>query len=141
MSARRRRGRPVGDETAERAVNLAVDALAAYRLTRLLTVDTLPPAETAREWVKERARQHQLPAVVELLECPWCIGFWISLGVVVGRAGFGRRWDPAARTLAVSTVVGIIAAYLSDEVVQVKPAVPETPSIALPAQGPPVAEG
>jgi hypothetical protein len=61
--------------------------------------------------------------------------------VVAGRAGLGRRWDPAARTLAVSTVIGIVAAYLSDGVVEVKAADPEQSPIALPPQRPPVAEG
>ena len=49
-------------------------SLAAARLTRLVTEDTI--LEPLREW----ATIHEL--VYELVTCPWCIGFWISLGTV-----------------------------------------------------------
>jgi hypothetical protein len=107
---------PAGDA----AVQLLVDGLAAYRLTRLVTVDTLPVAVAVRERLTRWSRRSGHTAVAELVECPWCIGFWVALGVVVLRRMSDRTWPSAARTLAVSTIVGIVAAYLSDDVVQVK---------------------
>ena len=48
--------------------------LAAARLTRLVTEDTI--TEPVRVWASDK------PFVYELVTCPWCIGFWISLGCV-----------------------------------------------------------
>jgi hypothetical protein len=101
-------------------VELAIDALAAYRLTRLATVDTFPAAASVRERVSRWARRSGHPALDELVHCPWCIGFWISAGVVVVRAGTPRAWSPLARALAFSAAAGVIAHHLSDEVVQLK---------------------
>ena len=110
------------------ATELAVDALAAYRLTRLVTVDTVPAAVAARSRVTGWARSSGHPAIEELIHCPWCIGFWIASAVVVARAVTGRFWSPIARVLAFSAASGIVAHYLSDEVVQVKPVEPEPDS-------------
>lgn len=107
------------------AMELAVDALAAYRLTRLANVDTFPAAVMVRDRVTRWARESGHPAVDDLVHCPWCIGFWIAGGVVLTRAVAGRGWEPIARTLAISAASGVIAHYLADEVVQVKPAEPE----------------
>jgi hypothetical protein len=101
-------------------VDLAVDALAAYRLTRLATVDTFPAAASVRDRVSRWARRSGRPALDELVHCPWCIGFWISAGVVLVRAGMPRAWNPLARALAFSAAAGVIAHHLSDEVVQLK---------------------
>jgi hypothetical protein len=101
-------------------VDLAVDALAVYRLTRLATVDTFPAAASARERVTRWARNNDRPAVEELIHCPWCIGFWIATGAVLVRAATPRAWGPFARALALSAAAGVIAHHLSDEVVQLK---------------------
>jgi hypothetical protein len=101
-------------------IDLAVDALAVYRLTRLATVDTFPAAASARDRISSWARASGRPAVDELIHCPWCIGFWISAGVVLVGAGMPRAWNPLARALALSAVAGVIAHHLSDEVVQLK---------------------
>jgi Protein of unknown function (DUF1360) len=108
---RRRTGDPV---------DLAVDALAVYRLTRLATVDTFPVAAAARERVTRWARETDRASIEELIHCPWCIGFWIATGVVLARAGLPRSWSPAARALALSAAAGVIAHHLSDEVVKLK---------------------
>jgi hypothetical protein len=101
-------------------VDLAVDALAVYRLTRLATVDTFPVAAAARERVTRWARETDRPAIEELVHCPWCIGFWIATGVVLVRSGLPRPWTPLARALALSAAAGVIAHHLSDEVVKLK---------------------
>lgn len=104
---------------------LIVSALAAYRLTRLVTRDTLfqpwrellldrwpPNYERSRlRWVPEHQRHvmrgpDDHPKVVhamKLLECPWCAGAWITALVLV--VPFPR---PVRSWLAMSAVVGFL---------------------------------
>lgn len=90
---------------------LAVNALAAYRLTRLWVADMLPPLPRVREAVETWAHQgwdfkgrdgvargeepngaddpeYQrwriyggTPPLAYLVTCAWCSGYWISLAV------------------------------------------------------------
>jgi hypothetical protein len=110
------------------ATELVVDALAAYRMTRLASIDTFPAAVAVRDRISRWARTSGHPAIDEFVHCPWCIGFWIAAAVVVTRTRSTRAWDPIARTLAISAVAGVIAHYLSDEVIQVKTTEPAAPS-------------
>jgi len=82
-----------------------IDALAAYRLTRLATQDTLPAAVAFRNWVRK-----DWPAWgSELIDCPWCFGFWVSVATAVVRRLFPRTWRMVSRPLAISAAVGLIA--------------------------------
>jgi hypothetical protein len=73
-----------------------IETLASYRLTRLLQKDSFPPAEALRRRVMDRGG---------LLECPWCLGMWVSLGVVtLRRRRLGANELLAA--LAIGAVVG-----------------------------------
>lgn len=81
-----------------------MDAIATYRLVRLAQRDHLPPVEHAR---------HRLctdgPAwVAELLDCPWCLSFWVALGVIAARRFTPRLWRPLALALTYSAVTGFI---------------------------------
>ena len=117
------------------AIELVVDALAAYRITRLASVDTFPAAVAVRDRISRWARASGHHAVDEFVHCPWCIGFWIAAAVVVTRTSSTRAWDPVARTLAISAAAGVIAHYLSDDVVQVKPAEPVEPPVVEARRG------
>lgn len=154
----------------------AVDALAAFRLTRLVVEDTIadPPRDFVYEWAAggqtcdaeldppddseeattvvgsfrfrcqrpagHRSELHETrvrwlgadedevvrwkdsdtgareagpvewthPKVAELLGCPWCAGFWISIGVIAARRFAPRLWDPCARVLATGAIAGIL---------------------------------
>lgn len=144
---------------------VVVDALAAFRLTRLIVEDTIadPPRDLAYEWAVggeqcdahrhgertfrcsrpagHRSDLHEArirylhaeedevvrwtdsddgamapspvewrhPKVAEFLGCPWCAGFWISIGVVGARRFAPRLWDPVARVLATSAIAGILS--------------------------------
>lgn len=83
------------------------DALATYRIVRLVQRDTLPPVVTvragARRWTVDK------PALGELLECPWCLSFWVGLLVVVARRCAPRAWQPVAFALAASAVAGFLS--------------------------------
>lgn len=99
------------------SVDLAVDALAASRLTRLITTDDFPPVKALREWALNRVDPYKVrkvkgaepPALAELIECNWCAGMWVSGGVVALRRLVPGLWDPLARILATSMVVGLVA--------------------------------
>jgi hypothetical protein len=95
---------------------LAVNALAAYRLTRLVTRDSLPPLPAVRQHVLDKLDEIQNRRGVtadhpltELVHCPWCVGFWISVGVVGAATLAPRAWRPLATALAFSAVVANIA--------------------------------
>lgn len=86
---------------------LPIYALAAYRLTRLWTRDSLPPLPRFRHYVRERWDGR---AVVDLVDCPWCVGFWIAVGVVVVSASpLAGAWQWVALPLALSAVTGLLA--------------------------------
>lgn len=117
------------DDAATYAIDLAVDALATYRLTRLATkdviseparravvdhladTDDLPDDETAQEIVDGMDRP---PSLARLITCRWCAGVWIAGGVVVARAVAPRLWRPVARGLALSSAAVLIARAETD---------------------------
>lgn len=98
-------------------MDLAVDMLAAARITRLVTTDTFPPVKRAREALLKRVdprgvrkiKGAEPPALAELIECNWCAGFWISTAVVAARWRFPRLWGAVAPVWATSMVVGLVA--------------------------------
>jgi hypothetical protein len=79
--------------------------LAASRATRLITTDDI--AERPRDWLKARLAGHE--KLLLLIECPWCIGFWVSLAVVLVTMQFTSVPLPGLHVLAVSLGVGLIA--------------------------------
>jgi hypothetical protein len=83
---------------------LLVDALATYRLTRLVVKDTV--TERFRRWF---AHRYEGP-LVYLSTCPWCMSIWIAAAVVALTWGVPLAWSYVAAGLAFSTVAG----YLSD---------------------------
>lgn len=121
------------------ALALGRDALAAFRLTKLV-VDDMLTAEL-RDAVIQQAyvaagregealrqleeRGHELrpgiwaeevvpndsdpPKLAFLVTCPWCAGMWVALGVVAARRLLPRAWEPLAEALALSAAAGIIA--------------------------------
>lgn len=91
---------------------LVVTALAAYRLTRLITTDHLPPMVKARDWLEDRTPD----AYSMLWTCPWCIGFWVSaavvtLGEVADRNGHMDKARVVLLPWALSTVTGVLAEH------------------------------
>lgn len=86
---------------------LLVDALATYRLARLVTTDTLPPAKAFRAAIIRRYGPES--AVAELVHCPWCVGVWAAAGVVTARRIAPRMWDPVATGLALAAAAGWLA--------------------------------
>lgn len=89
-------------------LTLAVTAAAAYRVTRLLVSDRLPPLVRARRELADRLPDDWAYGVA----CPWCVGFWVSAAAVATaelahRTRRGReRYLLAALPWAISAAVG-----------------------------------
>lgn len=113
------------------ALELAVDALAVHRLTRLATADTITegPRRAVVEALVELKQQHRLspdqadavdaaevvaltqdpPKLAQLLTCRWCAGVWVAGGVVVARRVAPRAWAPMSRMLALASAGALLA--------------------------------
>lgn len=112
--------------------DFALDALAAHRLTRLVSADVI--TQPLRDYLVERAYRAKgddggvpangwadyaeadpdAPKVASLLVCRWCVGFWVSVGVVAARRLAPRPWGYVARVLAASSAAALLAAVEED---------------------------
>lgn len=107
-------------------MDVVEDALAAYRLTRLVTTDVVttpvrdavirwayrdhPPAGWALTPTERVALDDDPPPVAKLVTCSWCAGVWVGAGVVVAAAVAPRTWRHARRALACAAVAGWLSA-------------------------------
>lgn len=89
-----------------RPVDLALDALATVRLTRLVTIDSFPPIAAARERIQTR---YEGRPVAELVGCPHCAGVWVAAGVLAARRVAPRWWSPVAVLLALAAAPSLAA--------------------------------
>lgn len=114
-------------------MRLLVDALAAYRLTRLVTTDEITEEVRARvvqaafdragvtfefhpeqELVADaleryRDRYGDPPKLATLVTCRWCTGVWTAFGVVALRRLAPRAWAPVAEALALASAAALVA--------------------------------
>lgn len=86
-------------------MDVVIDALAVYRLTKLQQVDEFPPAKA----VRERVLSSDLPeSLLYLYECPWCASVWWGFLVYAARKRAPRLWAAVSFALAASAVTGLI---------------------------------
>lgn len=88
---------------------LVVNALAVYRLARLITRDTIFDRQRTAmlgRWVHGRRKHMQL---AELIVCPWCVSVWIAAGVLVLTRYCLGWWQWVAVGLAMSAVAGFLS--------------------------------
>lgn len=120
-------------------IPLLLDFLAAYRLTRLVTADTIldgprdalvqhayvearriavgmKVAELAGisldcpgGWSELAQEDKGAPKLAKLITCRWCSGAYVSAAVVIARRRFPRQWAPIAEALALSASAALIA--------------------------------
>lgn len=113
-------------------VEFALDALAAYRLTRLITTDDLlhdqreavveaayvaagraaesRAAAELTSWAETAvADEHDAPKLATLITCRWCTGMWVALFVVAVRRT--RAWRPMRDALALGSLAALIAGF------------------------------
>lgn len=93
-------------------LQLLVYALAVARVTGLIVADSI--TEPIRDGIVKRLddRPHTLGAwITDLIECPWCIGMWVSLVVapLVWFWGDSPVMLIPALALAFSQVTGMTA--------------------------------
>lgn len=89
------------------AVLLVLDALATWRLTRLLIDDSIT------FWLRKPLVEGRGPAwLADLMTCPWCLSIWIATGVVVAQVLVPGQWIYVAAVLAFSAVAGLLEAQV-----------------------------
>ncbi len=109
-----------------------LDFLSAYRLTRLITADTIldGPRDALVRWAYERQGRgddgpsmpsvpgawsgwamddDRAPKLATLATCRWCASMHLALFVVFARRRFPRQWAPIAEALALSAGAALIA--------------------------------
>jgi hypothetical protein len=110
-----------------------VDAIAAYRLTRLVTADviTAPVRDSlvafsyvARDgdadayevkathggsWSEIATDDPASPWLATLVTCRWCAGWWISWVIVWARRRHPRTWNLAAEACTLSAAAALLA--------------------------------
>ncbi len=121
-----------GSSTSQQALDLVVDGLATYRLTRLATADVISEpfrrsiVGRAMGWDAEKLAasvpsaqeavdaEADPPSVARLITCRWCAGVWIAAGVVAARHVTPRAWEPVARASALSAVAVLVSRFEDD---------------------------
>lgn len=92
---------------------LLVVTLAAYRATRLVTTDTLFGSWRARWFLRYPPTGRDAHPLGQLIDCPWCIGWWIAgVAVTVAAVVHVLPWRPSTWLFAwpaASAGVGITA--------------------------------
>lgn len=109
-----------------------VTTLAAARLTRLVTKDTLggwlirePIARAMQNYAQQTAQRHQREGKpghptqpwwwkYEVgLHCKWCVGFWLGLGTLTAeKATRGTYARPIIRTIGGALALNYVTAHL-----------------------------
>ena len=118
-----------------RPADLAVDAVACYRITRLLVADRITAplrdaairasyvasegADSVEDWEADSPHETWSDRAAEdpgagtwlgrLLTCPWCTGVWVAIAVVAARRLAPRWWAPVAETASVAAAAGLLS--------------------------------
>lgn len=112
-------------------MELAVDALAVHRLTRLATADTIteplrwslvadlivfkqqhqltPTQDDAADAAELVALTQDPPKLAVLVTCRWCAGAWVTAAAMLLRWRRPRAWAAIARPLAVASASTLLA--------------------------------
>ena len=78
-----------------------IDALAVYRITRLVTEDTI--LDRQRDWIAQNAPDK----IAYLVTCPHCVSQHAGLIAVFARTVAPRVWNPLATALALSAATSL----------------------------------
>jgi hypothetical protein len=101
------------DRTTERLTGLLVDALASYRLVKLIRDDRI--TEPVRDSVQDRSGPPEQSRLAYLMGCPWCLSVYFGAALTVGRLRWPRATNAVARPFAVSALVGIATQHLDQD--------------------------
>jgi len=89
---------------------LLVDALASYRLVKLVRDDRI--FEPVRGTVVDRQGPPERSKLSYLLSCPWCLSFYVGAALTLCRGRWPQATEAVARTLALSALTGLASQYL-----------------------------
>lgn len=87
--------------------DLAVDALASYRLTKLIRHDKI--TQPLRDFVNERHGSPEHSKLAYLVDCPWCLSLYFGVTLALARRRAPRASGVLARGLAISALTGLLA--------------------------------
>lgn len=90
-----------------------IDALATYRLTKLVIDDEI--TAEAREKLEDHLSAHPgklSDKVSYLITCPWCVSIWAGAGVKVLRLASPKAANVVSGFLAASAITGLIYNHL-----------------------------
>lgn len=87
---------------------LLVDALACFRLSRLLTTDRITQPLRDRLW---RRFPPESTKIGYISTCDWCTSIWVAGGILIARRVTPRAWALAADGLAMSAATGLLSTY------------------------------
>lgn len=90
------------------AVTFVVLALAAYRITHLITTDAI--ADEFRNAIWSKFPPHT--KIGYLITCNWCTGFWVSFALVAGASILPQITFVVSLIMAISAVVGLLSAWI-----------------------------
>lgn len=95
-------------------VTAALAALATFRLTRLVTADTI--TEGARRWAGgvrpwNGVPRLDRPRTFEFITCPWCTSVWIGAAVAASTWAWAGPMLWVNGALAFSAVAGLLSTW------------------------------
>jgi hypothetical protein len=86
---------------------LVLYGLGTYRLTRLITRDTI--LESARNKIWEKRPPHK-SKIGYLLTCEWCMSIWVASLLIISSI-ITSATDVVVSDFALSAVAGLLTAY------------------------------
>lgn len=90
---------------------LLVDALAVFRLVRLVVADRI--LDRPRSLVTKRSLKRR-GVWAYFVTCPWCVSIWLAAGVVCARLWADWLWAPVAVGLALSASAAVLMGRAGD---------------------------
>ena len=90
------------------AADIAISGLATYRLTRLITRDTITAPAREKIWRYHPPHESKLGYV---LTCEWCSSIYAASALEFCRIISPRLTKAAETVLALSAVAGLLTAY------------------------------
>lgn len=94
----------------EGPLDLLIDALATYRLVKLVRHDKV--TEPIRDRVLAKHGPPDRSKISYLIDCPWCLSVYFGGALAVGRRLWPGSTSVASRGLALSALTGLATPYL-----------------------------
>jgi hypothetical protein len=93
-------------------LHLFIDAIAVYRLTRLVVEDGI--TAPIRDRIISKRDGSTRDWWEQLLTCRYCVGVWVGFGVMAARWLVPGVWPPIGYALAISAAAPLLAGLEPD---------------------------